>query len=175
MLFYKNSRKKVEDCSMNLEYECCNSQIEKNDLIYCEPFGKKHVDGYCYIIDINETTGELRCKDRLGVKRKLNIKKDSIEFIRHGVYYGPIRQDSFNCLRKFGNTVIAYDTYCYYNCDADAITKEFKNSGFHVTVEICNSQYVDGYQEESCWLTNDGISDPTVLITLCKSHDKHAL
>ena len=80
MLFYKNSRKKVEEYGMDSENACPNNQIEKNDLIYCEPFSKKHVDGYCYIIDINERTGELRCKDRLGVKRKLNIKKDKIKF-----------------------------------------------------------------------------------------------
>ena len=176
MLFYKNSRKKVEDYGMDSENACPNNQIEKNDLIYCEPFRKKHVDGYCYIIDINERTGELRCKDRLGVKRKINIKKDKIKFVRHGVYYGPLTQDSFNRLRKFGNTIIAYDTYCYYNCDVDAVAKEFEKSGFHVKVKVCVSVYLDDYPEEKRWMMNDAILfEPTILITLCKSHDKHIL
>lgn len=176
MLFYKNSRKKVYDYDMDQEKESSYNNVKKYDLIYCEPSSKKHTDGYCYIIDINEDTGKLICKDRLGVKRKLNIKKDNIKFIRHGVYYGPLTQDSFNRLRKFGNTIIAYDTYCYYNCDVDAVAKEFEKSGFHVKVKVCVSVYLDDYPEEKRWIMNDAILfEPTILVTLCKSHDKHIL
>lgn len=176
MLFYKNSRKKVYDYDMDQEKESSYNNVKKYDLIYCEPSSKKHTDGYCYIIDIDEDTGKLICKDRLGAKRKLNIKKDNIKFIRHGVYYGPLTQDSFNRLRKFGNTIIAYDTYCYYNCDVDAVAKEFEKSGFHVKVKVCVSVYLDDYPEEKRWIMNDAILfEPTILVTLCKSHDKHIL
>ena len=176
MLFYKNSRKKVYDYDMDQEKESSYNNVKKYDLIYCEPSSKKHTDGYCYIIDINEDTGKRICKDRLGAKRKLNIKKDNIKFVRHGVYYGPLTQDSFNRLKKFGNTIIAYDTYCYYNCDVDTVVKEFEKSGFHVKVKVCVSVYLDDYPEDKRWLMNDAILfEPTVLVTLCKSHDKHIL
>lgn len=164
MLFYKNSRKKVYDYDM--DKESSYNGVEKYDLIYCEPFGKKHVDGYCYIIDINETTGELRCKDRLGVKRKLNIKKDNIKFIRHGVYYGPLSKDSFNRLRKFGNTIIAYDTFCYYNCDVNAIVEEFEYFGFDVTVKVYNSDYWNDRSETHYLASDDGTVDPSVIVTI---------
>lgn len=182
MLFYKNSRKKVYDYDMDQEKESSYNSVKKYDLIYCEPSRKEHTDGYCYIIDIDEDTGKLICKDRLGAKRKLNIKKDekSIKFIRHGVYYGPLSKDSFNRLRKFGNTVIAYDTFCYYNCDVNAIVEEFKYFGFDVTVKVYDSNHSNDCSKMNHWLSNDGMDDPSIIVTindttLHKSHDKHIL